>query len=120
MIFKSYVDSNSHYALRTSSFLTFPSLVSDVAIRQSNWDASKVRDKLRRDIGGHASSVRHAKLSEMIAVYEVSFSINVMRHGCLLDLGFLQIMSVIMLFSKIMNTLFGMESESNFSGCDPK
>lgn len=114
------MDSNNHYVLRTSSFLTFPSLLSDVAIRQSNWDASKVWDKLRRDIGGHASSIRHAKLSEMIAVYEVSFLINVMRHGCLLDLGFLQIMSVIMLFSEIMNTLFGMESESNFSGCDPK
>ncbi|XP_077226523.1 protein ROOT HAIR DEFECTIVE 3 homolog 2-like isoform X1 [Tasmannia lanceolata] len=42
----------------------------DVAIRQSDWDASKARDKLRRDIKAHAASVRSAKLSELVAYYE--------------------------------------------------
>lgn len=48
-----------------SSFLT------DVAIKQADWDTSKVREKLRRDIEAHAASVRNMKLSEMIADYEV-------------------------------------------------
>lgn len=48
-----------------SSFLT------DVAIKQADWDTSKVREKLRRDIEAHATSVRNTKLSEMIADYEV-------------------------------------------------
>ncbi|RWR88943.1 protein ROOT HAIR DEFECTIVE 3 2-like protein isoform X1 [Cinnamomum micranthum f. kanehirae] len=47
-----------------SSFLT------DVAIKQADWDTSKVCEKLRRDIEAHASSVRNTKLSEMIADYE--------------------------------------------------
>lgn len=53
--------------------VTFYALLSDAAIRQANWDASKVRDKLRRDIDAHASSVHSAKLSEMMAIYEVLF-----------------------------------------------
>lgn len=48
----------------------------DAAIRHANWDASKVREKLRRDIDGYASSVRSAKLSEIIANYEVIFLAN--------------------------------------------
>ncbi|CAN1221471.1 Protein ROOT HAIR DEFECTIVE 3 homolog 2 [Linum grandiflorum] len=42
----------------------------DASIKQADWDASKVREKLRRDIETHASSVRSAKLSEMMAKYE--------------------------------------------------
>lgn len=48
-----------------SSFLT------DAAIKHANWDTSKVREKLRRDIEAHALSVCNMKLSEMIADYEV-------------------------------------------------
>jgi hypothetical protein len=68
--------------------------LSDAAIRQTNWDASKVRDKLRRDIDGHASSVCSAELSKMIAIYEVLFLINAMSQYCFLDQGVFQIMSI--------------------------
>ncbi|KAI8001095.1 hypothetical protein LOK49_LG09G02582 [Camellia lanceoleosa] len=42
----------------------------NATIKQANWDASKVREKLRRDIEAHASSVRSAKLSEIVASFE--------------------------------------------------
>ncbi|XP_059643308.1 protein ROOT HAIR DEFECTIVE 3 homolog 2-like [Cornus florida] len=42
----------------------------DAAIRQANWDASKVGEKLYHDIEAHASSVRSAKLSEIVANFE--------------------------------------------------
>ncbi|XP_041015401.1 protein ROOT HAIR DEFECTIVE 3-like [Juglans microcarpa x Juglans regia] len=42
----------------------------DAVIEQANWDTSKVRDKLRRDIDMHIASVRAAKLSEITTHYE--------------------------------------------------
>ncbi|KAJ4976881.1 hypothetical protein NE237_001987 [Protea cynaroides] len=42
----------------------------DAAVKQANWDASKVREKLHRDIKAHVASVRTAKLSEIVANYE--------------------------------------------------
>ncbi|XP_042477269.1 protein ROOT HAIR DEFECTIVE 3 homolog 2-like isoform X2 [Macadamia integrifolia] len=42
----------------------------DAAIKQANWDTSKVREKLRRDIEEHVASVRTTKLSEIVATYE--------------------------------------------------
>ncbi|KAF3450609.1 hypothetical protein FNV43_RR06698 [Rhamnella rubrinervis] len=42
----------------------------DAVIEQANWDTSKVRDKLRRDIDAHIASVRAAKLSELTSLYE--------------------------------------------------
>ncbi|KAF9614177.1 hypothetical protein IFM89_015685 [Coptis chinensis] len=42
----------------------------DVAIEQANWDPSKTRDKLRRDIDAHVASVRTSKLSELTSSYE--------------------------------------------------
>ncbi|TQE03457.1 hypothetical protein C1H46_010937 [Malus baccata] len=53
-----------------SSMLEFEKGCADVAIQQANWDASKVREKLRRDIDAHASSVRSAKLAELNSNYE--------------------------------------------------
>ncbi|GLT59945.1 hypothetical protein SLA2020_327380 [Shorea laevis] len=50
-----------------SCMLEFDQRCADAVIKQANWDASKVREKLRRDIDGHASSVRGAKLSELVA-----------------------------------------------------
>lgn len=47
--------------------------IADAAIRHANWDASKFRDKLIRDIEAHVSSVRNDKLSELKAIYEVRF-----------------------------------------------
>jgi len=46
----------------------------DAAVRHANWGASKVRDKLRRDIDSHASSVRIAKLSKITTNFEVILS----------------------------------------------
>lgn len=46
-------------------------LTADAAIELANWDSSKVRDKLRRDIDAHIASVRATKLSDLIAHYEV-------------------------------------------------
>ncbi|XP_057433190.1 protein ROOT HAIR DEFECTIVE 3 homolog 2 [Lotus japonicus] len=53
-----------------SIMLEFDKGSADAAIRQANWGASKVRDKLRRDIDSHASSVRSAKLSEIMTSFE--------------------------------------------------
>ncbi|KAL8508380.1 hypothetical protein ACS0TY_018840 [Phlomoides rotata] len=53
-----------------SSMLEFDQGCSDAAIEQTNWDASKVRDKLCRDIEAHASLVRHEKLSEVVTEFE--------------------------------------------------
>ncbi|KAL0908035.1 hypothetical protein M5K25_022500 [Dendrobium thyrsiflorum] len=42
----------------------------DANIEQAAWDSSKVREKLRRDIDAHVTSVRKAKLSELASLYE--------------------------------------------------
>lgn len=42
-----------------------------VEIDQANWDSSKVREKLSRDIEAHLESVRTEKLSELTSSYEV-------------------------------------------------
>ena len=56
-----YIHAHSYFLLH------FP----DVAVRQANWDASKVRDKLRCDINSHALFVRSAKLPEITTSFEV-------------------------------------------------
>ncbi|XP_062087684.1 protein ROOT HAIR DEFECTIVE 3-like isoform X2 [Humulus lupulus] len=48
----------------------FDERCADAVIELANWDTSKVRDKVRRDIDGHISLVRDAKLSELTAFYE--------------------------------------------------
>ncbi|KAJ9168585.1 hypothetical protein P3X46_020087 [Hevea brasiliensis] len=53
-----------------SCMLEFDKGCADASIRLAKWDASKVREKLRRDIETHASSVCNLKLSEMIKKYE--------------------------------------------------
>ncbi|BBG98856.1 Root hair defective 3 GTP-binding protein [Prunus dulcis] len=42
----------------------------DAVITQANWDTSKVRDKLKRDMEAHIASVRASKLAELTALYE--------------------------------------------------
>lgn len=49
-------------------------ILSDVVIEQANWDASKAREKLQRDIDAHVASIRAAKLSELTTSYEVHMS----------------------------------------------
>ncbi|CAN1810156.1 Protein ROOT HAIR DEFECTIVE 3 homolog 2 [Linum perenne] len=53
-----------------SCLVEFDKGCKDASIKQADWDASKVREKLRRDIETHASSVCSAKLSELMAKYE--------------------------------------------------
>ncbi|KAI4329155.1 hypothetical protein L6164_021448 [Bauhinia variegata] len=48
----------------------FDEACADVIIEQANWDTSKVREKLQRDIHAHVDSVREAKLSELTSSYE--------------------------------------------------
>ncbi|WOK91346.1 protein ROOT HAIR DEFECTIVE 3 [Canna indica] len=55
----------------TSSFMSkFDRSCEDAAIKQANWDPSKVRDEVWRDIDAHIASVRTAKLSELTSQYE--------------------------------------------------
>ncbi|KAK7271967.1 hypothetical protein RJT34_28276 [Clitoria ternatea] len=42
----------------------------DVVVEIANWDTSKVREKLQRDIDAHVASVRTAKMSELVSSYE--------------------------------------------------
>ncbi|KAK7859232.1 protein root hair defective 3 like protein 1 [Quercus suber] len=48
----------------------------DAVIEHANWDTSKVRDKLRRDIDAHIDSVRAAKLSELTSLYETEAAVS--------------------------------------------
>ncbi|KAF3622016.1 hypothetical protein FXO37_32496, partial [Capsicum annuum] len=58
---------HTHHSLHLFELL---SPISDASIRHANWDASKVLDKLHRDIEVHVSSVRNDKLSELQATYD--------------------------------------------------
>ncbi|KAI3455853.1 hypothetical protein Pfo_012516 [Paulownia fortunei] len=62
-----------------SSMLEFDQGCSDAAIELANWDASKVREKLHRDIETHASLVRSEKLSEVLAEYEKRLSASLIE-----------------------------------------
>ncbi|GAA0148261.1 hypothetical protein LIER_36684 [Lithospermum erythrorhizon] len=53
------------------SILQFNKGCLDASIAQANWDTSKMRDKLHRDIDAHIVAVRTAKLFELIGLYEV-------------------------------------------------
>ncbi|KAL3520395.1 hypothetical protein ACH5RR_018544 [Cinchona calisaya] len=53
-----------------SSMIEFDKGCSDAVIKQADWDASKIREKLHRDIEAHASSLRTEKLSQLIAKFE--------------------------------------------------
>ncbi|XP_043705636.1 protein ROOT HAIR DEFECTIVE 3-like [Telopea speciosissima] len=58
-----------------SSMTSFDEQLADAAIEQANWDSSRVRDKLRRDIDAHVASVRAAKLAEITALYESKLNV---------------------------------------------
>ncbi|XVF27210.1 hypothetical protein REPUB_Repub14bG0087500 [Reevesia pubescens] len=64
----------SAHACTKSCMLEFDQGCADATIRQANWDASKVREKLCRDIDVHTSSVQNAKLSELMINYEKQLS----------------------------------------------
>ncbi|KAG6493437.1 hypothetical protein ZIOFF_048423 [Zingiber officinale] len=53
-----------------SSMFEFDQGSADATISRTDWDASKVREKLHRDINAHANSLRNQKLSELTNHYE--------------------------------------------------
>lgn len=53
-----------------ASVTQFDEGCTDATIQQANWDSSKVREKLRRDIDAHVAAVRAAKLAELTSLYE--------------------------------------------------
>lgn len=69
------IDYNNFLIDYTSYKLCSPS---DAAVKQATWNASKVREKLCRDIDSHAASARTAKLSELTANYEVMLWISLL------------------------------------------
>ncbi|KAK4413792.1 protein ROOT HAIR defective [Sesamum alatum] len=52
----------------------FDEASADAHIDQANWESSKVRDKLRRDIDAHIAAVRAAKLSDLTTMYETKLN----------------------------------------------
>ncbi|KAL8522532.1 hypothetical protein ACS0TY_012625 [Phlomoides rotata] len=59
----------------TEHFMSqFDEATTDADIGHANWDSSKVREKLRRDIDGYVASVRAAKLSELTTMFETKLS----------------------------------------------
>lgn len=48
-----------------------PLLCTDIVIEQANWDMSKMKSKLIRDLDEYIGSVRAAKLTELTTSYEV-------------------------------------------------
>ncbi|KAJ7951632.1 Protein ROOT HAIR DEFECTIVE 3-like [Quillaja saponaria] len=58
------------YNCAESCIAQFDEGCAEVVIEQANWDTSKTKEKLRRDIDAHIASVRGAKLSELTALYE--------------------------------------------------
>ncbi|KAL7140299.1 hypothetical protein ABFS83_09G111900 [Erythranthe nasuta] len=56
------------------SILQFDEASSGADIDQANWDSSKVREKLRRDIDAHITAVRGANLSELTSLYETKLN----------------------------------------------
>ncbi|XP_004293731.1 PREDICTED: protein ROOT HAIR DEFECTIVE 3 homolog 2 [Fragaria vesca subsp. vesca] len=68
--------------------LEFDRGCADAAVQQANWDTSRVREKLRRDLDAHASSVRSTKLSELNITYEKKLSASLTEPvGALLEAG---------------------------------
>ncbi|XP_010542421.1 PREDICTED: protein ROOT HAIR DEFECTIVE 3 isoform X2 [Tarenaya hassleriana] len=62
--------SSAAHACAQSCMSQFDEGCADVVIEQANWDTSKTREKLWRDIDAHIASVRAAKLSELTTLYE--------------------------------------------------
>ncbi|XP_012856709.1 PREDICTED: protein ROOT HAIR DEFECTIVE 3 homolog 1-like isoform X2 [Erythranthe guttata] len=56
------------------SILQFDEASAGADIDQANWDSSKVREKLRRDIDAHITAVRGANLSELTSLYETKLN----------------------------------------------
>ncbi|PKA59740.1 Protein root hair defective 3 like 1 [Apostasia shenzhenica] len=55
-------------------FVEFDQECADAAIKQADWDASRVHEKLRRDAEGHAMAVRSTKLCDLIANFKMQIT----------------------------------------------
>ncbi|XP_020226487.1 protein ROOT HAIR DEFECTIVE 3 [Cajanus cajan] len=53
-----------------SCMAQFDEACADVVIEQTNWDTTKVREKLRRDVDAHVATVRATMISELTSKYE--------------------------------------------------
>ncbi|VVB00243.1 unnamed protein product [Arabis nemorensis] len=62
--------SSSAHSCAQSCISRFDKGCEEAVIEQANWDTSKTREKLQRDIDDHIDSVRAAKLSELTTLYE--------------------------------------------------
>ncbi|KAK2653229.1 hypothetical protein Ddye_013085 [Dipteronia dyeriana] len=62
--------SSAAHHCSTTCMAMFDEGSADVTVEIANWDTSKVRDKLQRDIDAHIESVRAAKLSELTSSFE--------------------------------------------------
>ncbi|TXG68531.1 hypothetical protein EZV62_003466 [Acer yangbiense] len=62
--------SSAAHHCSTTCMAMFDEGSADVTVEIANWDTSKVRDKLQRDIDAHIASVRAAKLSELTSSFE--------------------------------------------------
>ncbi|GAB2269229.1 Cell wall protein rhd3 [Dionaea muscipula] len=58
------------YSCTQSLMSVFDDGCADAVIQQANWDTSKVREKLLRDVEAHVAFVRGTKLSELTSKYE--------------------------------------------------
>ncbi|MCH85237.1 ROOT HAIR defective 3 GTP-binding family protein, partial [Trifolium medium] len=61
---------SSIHSWNKSIMLEFDKGSTDASVRQTNWDASKVRDELQYDIDSHALSVCNAELLEITTNFE--------------------------------------------------
>uniref|UniRef100_A0A2P2LVQ2 Protein ROOT HAIR DEFECTIVE 3-like n=1 Tax=Rhizophora mucronata TaxID=61149 RepID=A0A2P2LVQ2_RHIMU len=66
--------SSAACACTQSCMALFDEQCRDAVIGQANWDASRVRDKLHRDIDSHVASVEAAKLSDLTLIFEAKLN----------------------------------------------
>ncbi|CAA7018435.1 unnamed protein product [Microthlaspi erraticum] len=62
--------SSSAHSCAQSCMCQFDKGCEEAVIEQANWDTSKTREKLQRDIDAHIDSARAAKLSELTTLYQ--------------------------------------------------
>ncbi|CAN0878019.1 Protein ROOT HAIR DEFECTIVE 3 homolog 1 [Linum grandiflorum] len=77
--FEKALNAGEGFSLASSScaqsFMSqFDEACTDAVIHQANWDTSKVKDKLRRDIDSHIATVRAAKLAELTSSFETKLN----------------------------------------------
>ncbi|KAK9726960.1 hypothetical protein RND81_05G248600 [Saponaria officinalis] len=67
--------SDAAYRCNQSALDAFDEGCADSVVEQANWDTSKVRAKLVRDLEEHITSVREAKLAEFTSHFEAKLNV---------------------------------------------